>query len=90
MKKIWRSFFVVVLFLVVVSGLEVDFATAQPSPAQTSSVETVEIKLPANEAEVGKPLKFTAIAKDAAGKTVNEQPSTWFAAPFDLAHAGED
>ena len=59
----------------------------EPKP---SAVKTVEVRSPSAEAEVGKPLKFTAVAKDEAGNVVNEQPSGWFAAPFDLAHAGED
>jgi hypothetical protein len=64
-------------------------ALAQPTQS-TSAIKTIEIKSPAVEAEVGKPLKFTAIAKDEAGKTVNEKASAWFAAPFDLANAAED
>lgn len=66
------------------------FAHAQGDQVKTSAVKTIEIKSPSVEAEVGKPLKFTALAKDDAGKEVNEKPSTWFAAPFDLAHAAED
>lgn len=81
MKKIWILCFVIFLSTVVLAQ--------QPTPAP-SAVTTVEIKAPAAGAEVGKPLKFTAVAKDAAGNIVNEQPSVWFAAPFDLAHAGED
>src|SRR5688572_31171545 len=86
MKKFLKLFFA----LIIVAGLEADYAAAQPAPAQPSSVETVEIKLPAAEAEVGKPLKFTAIVKDKAGNTLNEKPTAWFAAPFDLANAAED
>ena len=63
---------------------------AQPGAATAAAVKTVEIISPATEAEVGKPLKFTAVAKDASGKTISQQPSAWFAAPFDLAAAGED
>ncbi len=65
-------------------------ATAQGDQAKPSAVKTIEIKSPAVEAEVGKPLKFTAHAKDGAGNVVNEKPSAWFAAPFDLAYAAED
>ncbi len=61
----------------------------QPAPA-AAAVSTVEISPAKAQAEVGKPIKFTAIAKDATGKPVNQQPSAWFAAPFDLAAAGED
>jgi hypothetical protein len=34
-------------------------------------------------------VKFSATAKDAAGNPINEKPSAWFAAPFDLAGADE-
>lgn len=81
MKKFWILFFVIFLSTVVIAQ--------QPTPAP-SAVKTVVVTAPAAEAEVGKPLKFTAVAKDEAGNVVNEQPSGWFAAPFDLAHAGED
>lgn len=73
-----------IVFFLIVSTC----AFAQPSPAST--VASIEIKSPATEAEVGKPLKFTAIPKDSAGNPLNETPTAWFAAPFDLAHAGQD
>ena len=82
MKKFAKLYFVAVIAILAVPSL----LAAQTS----SSVETIEIKSPATEAEVGKPLKFTAVVKDAAGKTLNEKPSAWFAAPFDLAHAQDD
>ncbi len=42
------------------------------------------------EAEVGQRVKLTVVAKDAAGKVVNESPSTFFAGPFDIANADEN
>src|SRR5688572_7538924 len=63
---------------------------SQGNQPSSSRVQTIEIKSPAAEAEVGKPLKFTAVVKDASGKTLSEKPSAWFAAPFDLAHAQDD
>ena len=84
MKTLYRFFFVVFAWLV----LSI-ISFAQPSQ-NAASIKTIEIKSPAIEAEVGKPLKFTAVAKDEAGRTVNEKPSAWFAAPFDLANAAED
>lgn len=63
---------------------------SQGDQVKASAVKTVTVKAPVPEAEVGKPLKFTATATDETGKTVNEAPSVWFAAPFDLAHANDD
>jgi hypothetical protein len=62
----------------------------QQSAPSGPAVVRVEIKAPAAEAEVGKPLQFTATALDAQGKPVAVKPTAWFAAPFDLAAAGED
>ena len=85
MKISLRSF--VVLAFTCALGHTVATAQGnQPAPA----VETIEVRSPSAEAEVGKPLKFTAIAKDKSGATVNAQPTAWFAAPFDLAHAQDD
>ena len=41
------------------------------------------------DAHVGEKIKFSASAKDAAGNPIDEKPSVWFAAPFDLAGADE-
>lgn len=82
MKNIYFAFFVSTFLAV---GIY-----AQGDQTKPSAVKTIEIKSPVTEAEVGKPMKFTAIAKDDSGNAVNEKPSVWFAAPFDLAHAAED
>jgi len=58
--------------------------------AQQSSVATVEVTASQKEAEVGQQVKLTVVAKDASGKVVNEQPSTYFAGPFDAATADEN
>jgi hypothetical protein len=58
--------------------------------AQQSSVATVEVTASQKEAEVGQQVKLTVIAKDAGGKVLNEQPSTYFAGPFDAATADEN
>jgi hypothetical protein len=65
-------------------------ALSQEGTSAPPKVQTVEINLPSAEAEVGKQIKFTATAKDAAGKPVSVTPTAWFAAPFDLAAASED
>jgi hypothetical protein len=57
---------------------------------EESPVSTVEITPAAAEAEVGEEISFTAVAKDAAGKTLVDLPSSWFAAPFDLGGAAQD
>jgi hypothetical protein len=63
----------------------------QQATAGSPAVAKVEIKAAAAEAEVGKPLQFTATAFDAEGKPIpGVKATTWFAAPFDLALAGED
>ena len=56
---------------------------------QPASVAKVEVTSSANEAEVGQQIKLTVVAKDANGRVVNEQPSTYFAGPFDAATADE-
>ena len=70
----------------VVAALVPALSFAQATPA----VASVEVKSPAAEAEVGKPLQFTAVAKDASGKALDQKPTAWFAAPFDLAYANDD
>jgi hypothetical protein len=89
MRTAFKSYLFVLLsvsLLATLASREASAQTEQPA----SAVNTIEIKAPAAEAEVGKPLKFTAIAKDKAGNTLSEKPSAWFAAPFDLANAQED
>jgi len=62
----------------------------QPSPSPgASTVKTVEVSAPVKEAEVGQQVKISVVAKDASGNVVNEQPSTYFAGPFDAAAADE-
>src|SRR5438477_12157454 len=55
----------------------------QPNP--TSAVATVEVTASVKEAEVGQQVKLTVVAKDASGNLVKEEPSTYFAGPFDIA-----
>src|SRR5678816_480330 len=63
----------------------------QPSPSPAAStVKTVEVSAPVKEAEVGQQVKISVVAKDASGNVVNEQPSTYFAGPFDAAAADEN
>jgi hypothetical protein len=63
---------------------------AKQEPSSTSvAPATVEITPGTIDAHVGEKIKFSATAKDAAGKAIEEKPSVWFAAPFDLAGADE-
>src|SRR5215475_15522837 len=57
---------------------------------QPASVAKVEVTSSANEAEVGQQIKLTVVAKDANGKVLNQEPSTYFAGPFDAATADEN
>src|SRR5229473_256559 len=62
----------------------------QPSPTPpASAVKTVEVTASTKEAEVGQQVKLSVVAKDASGNVVNEQPSTYFAGPFDIAAADD-
>jgi hypothetical protein len=89
-KSLYILMTVLMTAALAVVGPTVSAQTPQPSPAATPAVATVEISPAKVEAEVGKPLKFTATAKDASGNTLNMKPTVWFAAPFDLAAADEN
>jgi len=56
-------------------------------PVPPAPIKTIEITPAKPDVSVGQKVKFTAVAKDEAGKVVNVTASTWFAAPFDLAGA---
>src|SRR5436305_5869397 len=50
---------------------------------------SIEIMPRATEVHVGDKMKFTAVAKDEAGKPMTAKPSTWFAVPGDVGFADE-
>lgn len=58
--------------------------TANPAPP-TATVKSVQVNASVKEAEVGQAVKLTVVATDAAGNVVKEQPSAYFAGPFDIA-----
>lgn len=58
---------------------------AQTASTTASVVKTVSVTPSAKEVEVGQSVKVTVVATDAAGNKINEQPSTYFAGPFDIA-----
>src|SRR5262245_23727222 len=55
------------------------------NPAAKAVIKTVQVTASVKEAEVGQQVKVTAVAMDAAGNVVKEQPSTYFAGPFGIA-----
>lgn len=65
-------------------------ATKQEPPSTSVAPASVEISPKTLDAHVGEKVKFSAAAKDAAGNRIDEKPSVWFAAPFDVAGASED
>ena len=66
-----------------------DAAKQEAPPSTSVAPASVEISPNALDAHVGEKIKFSAAAKDAAGNPIDEKPSVWFAAPFDLAGADE-
>ena len=60
-------------------------AQTASTTAAVSTVKTVEVTPSAKEVEVGQPVKVTVVATDGAGNRIDEQPSTYFAGPFDIA-----
>lgn len=82
-------FRLVVMAVMLTAIASVIMAQQTPVTPPASAVKTVEITPAALEAEVGQKVKFTAVAKDAAGNQLDEKVTAWFAAPFDLAAADE-
>ena len=60
------------------------------APATPPKAQTVEVTPKDIQANVGDKIKFTAVAKDAAGNILPVKPMVWFAAPFDLAGADNE
>jgi uncharacterized protein YjdB len=64
-------------------------AAKQEPPSTSVAPASVEISPKALDAHVGEKVKFSAVAKDASGNLIDEKPSVWFAAPFDVAGSDE-
>src|SRR6202167_386652 len=60
------------------------------APATPPKAQTVEVTPKDIQANVGDKIKFSAVAKDAAGNILPVKPMVWFAAPFDLAGANNE
>src|SRR5688500_20276677 len=58
---------------------------AQQQNSAAPAVATVQITPSAKEVEVGQEVKLSVTATDASGNVVKEQPSSYFAGPFDIA-----
>jgi len=83
-----KRFFFILLAIVVVSTCA--FAQGSNGAPPTAAIRTVQVTPSVKEAEVGQQVKLTAVATDAAGNVVKEQPSVYFAGPFDIAAADDD
>jgi hypothetical protein len=59
------------------------------SAGNGGTLKSVEIQPVKPDIEVGQKLQFSIVAKDDQGRSLNEKPSVWIAAPFDLARADE-
>lgn len=80
------------LALIVITLLISSHAWGQQSTSSgpRSAVKAVQVSVPVKEAEVGQEVQVTVVATDAAGKTVDEKPSAYFAGPFDIAAVDDD
>ncbi|MBC8028651.1 MAG: Ig-like domain-containing protein [Pyrinomonadaceae bacterium] len=85
-----RSFLVVSCLAALVGATTANSIAQVPAPkAPAPIVATVEVTPASTDILPGQKVKFTAVAKDAAGNVIKAPPSTWFAAPFDLAGVDE-
>ena len=87
MFAIKKSFFIIIAIVVLSTSA---FAQGSNGPTINSAIKTVQVTPSVKEAEVGQQVKLTAVAMDAAGNVVKEQPSTYFAGPFDVAAVDDD
>jgi hypothetical protein len=85
----YRTFLVFSCLLVLVVLSTSDTFAQQSARVASVKVSTVEITPATADIAVGQKVKFTVVAKDATGNVVDVKPSTWVAAPFDLAGVDE-
>lgn len=86
MFSINRSLFTIIT----VTLLAVNVLAQGPNPPAAPVVANVQITVSAKDAEVGQQVKLKAVATDAAGNVLKEQPSSYFAGPFDIAAVDDD
>ncbi|HEX8097266.1 MAG TPA: Ig-like domain-containing protein, partial [Pyrinomonadaceae bacterium] len=90
MSKLWKSLVAGLLAMNLTLAGQSAFAQQPQQSAQGGpEISKIEITPATPDVQVGQKLKFTAVAKDAGGNTLNVQPTAWVAAPFDLAGADE-
>lgn len=77
---------VFLVFSMALSGAAQDKEKAAEGPPP----DRVQVTPAVVDAEVGQTLRFTATGYDAKGMAIDAKPSTWLAAPFDLAAADKD
>lgn len=76
--------------IIAVAFLAVNVFAQGPNPPATPVVANVQVAVSVKEGEVGQQVKLTAVATDAAGNVIKEQPSSYFAGPFDVAAVDDD
>ncbi|HVQ36153.1 MAG TPA: Ig-like domain-containing protein [Pyrinomonadaceae bacterium] len=82
----FRSFLTVALLALVVTMFTPSARMQQSATTPAPTAPTLEISPAKPDVAVGQKLQFSVVAKDAAGNAAAApMPSTWFAAPFDLA-----
>jgi plastocyanin len=87
-----RALRVLTVFLFAAGAIYLPAVRAQEvgAPATPPKAASVEISPAKVEAHVGDKVKFSAVAKDASGKTLDVKPMIWFAVPPDIAAADAD
>jgi plastocyanin len=76
-----------VIVLTFVPAVRAQEVGAPPTAPKAQTVEVTPTNIKAN---VGDKVKFSAVAKDAAGNVLAAKPMVWFAAPFDVAGADKE
>jgi hypothetical protein len=74
---------------VLLTGINV-IAQNDTGNGNSTAIKNVAVTPSVKEAEVGQTIKLNVVATDASGNVVNEQPSTFFAGPFDIAAVDDD
>jgi plastocyanin len=75
---------------IVISFVPVVRAQEIGAPPVAPKAQTVEVTPTNIQANVGDKVKFSAVAKDAAGNVLAAKAMVWFAAPFDVAGADKE
>ncbi len=81
-----RSFVVISCLALLINAATAISSAQENNAKQSTPVVASAVITPATaDISPGQKVKFEVVAKDAAGNIVAATPSTWFAAPFDLA-----